>query len=171
VCFYHRWLRFGQSCSHPIARNSQASSYNAFALCLLSRVVVYGIALSIFFGAGVLPLKLHRALLGGAVGLVCLVSVAMNKPIFLLFIRRYTKSTKYAEQTATALADPRFAKRISNLTLIIGIACLADAVLQTALAIVLSTSAFLIATTSIHVAAVVGIVLGVFLLLWVKSNR
>lgn len=57
------------------------------------------------------------------------------------------------------------------LTLITGVACLADAALQTALALVLSTSAFLIATTAVHIAAVVGIVLGVLLLFWIKSIR
>jgi len=40
VCFHPRWLRFGQSCSHLIARNLQTSSYNAFASCLLSRHAV-----------------------------------------------------------------------------------------------------------------------------------
>ncbi len=136
-------------------------------------VVAYGITLSIaiFFGAGALPLKLHRALIGGAVGLVCLVSFAMGKPIFLLFTRRSAKNTERATQIEAALADPLVVRRISNLTLIIGIACLADAALQTALAIVLSTSAFLIATTAIHVAALVGIALGVLLLFWVKSSR
>jgi hypothetical protein len=136
-------------------------------------VVVYGIALSIaiFFGAGVLPLKLHRAVLAGVVGLVCLVSFAVGKPIFVLFIRRLAKQTAYATQIEGALTNPLVVKRISTLTLLIGIACLADAVLQTTLAIVLSTSAFLITGTVIHVAAVVGIVLGVLLLFWVKSNR
>ena len=136
-------------------------------------VVAYGIALSIsiVFGAGVLPLKLHHALVGGAFGLVCLVSLAVGKPIFLLFTRRSAKDTAHATQIEAALADLLVVKRISHLTLIIGIACLADAVLQTALAIVLSTSAFLVATTAIHVAALVGIVLGVLLLFWVKSNR
>ena len=136
-------------------------------------VVAYGIALSIsiVFGAGVLPLKLHHALVGGAFGLVCLVSLAVGKPIFLLFTRRSAKDTAHATQIEAALADLLVVKRISHLTLIIGIACLADAVLQTALAIVLSTSAILVATTAIHVAALVGIVLGVLLLFWVKSNR
>lgn len=92
-------------------------------------VVAYGItlALSNVFGAGALPLKLHRALLGGAVGLVCLGSVVIGRPIFLLFIRRSTKNTGRATQVETALADPWFVTRITNLTLLIGIACLADA--------------------------------------------
>ncbi|HLI08054.1 MAG TPA: VC0807 family protein [Ktedonobacteraceae bacterium] len=136
-------------------------------------VVAYGIALAIaiFFGAGALPLKLHHAIVAGAIGLVCLVSVAINKPIFLLFIRRSTEKTDYATQAASALANPLLVKRISSLTLIIGIATLTDAVLQTVLALVLSTSAFLIATTAVHIAAIVGIALGVFLLIWIRSRR
>ena len=136
-------------------------------------VVAYGITLtvSIVFGAGALPLKLHHALVGGAVGLVCLVSLAMGKPIFVLFARRSAKKTAHATQIEAALADPLVVKRMSNLTLVIGIASLTDAVLQTALALALSTSAFLVATTAIHIAVVAGIVLGVLVLFWVKSNR
>ncbi|MGB8345733.1 MAG: hypothetical protein WCD86_12675 [Ktedonobacteraceae bacterium] len=89
----------------------------------------------------------------------------------MLFTRRSAKHTEHATQIEGALADPLVVRRISTLTLIIGIVSLTDAVLQTALAIVLSTVAFLIATTAIHVAAIVGIVLGVFLVFWVKSNR
>jgi len=136
-------------------------------------VAAYGITLtiSIVFGAGALPLKLHHALVGGAVGLVCLGSVARGKPLFLLVIRRSMKHTRYAGQVETAMANPRFVKRISTVTLLIGIASLADAVLQTALALILSTSAFLIATTAIHIGVVVGIALGMSVLFWVKSNR
>jgi len=136
-------------------------------------VVAYGIALaiSIFFGAGALPLKLHHAVVAGVVGLVCLVSVAIGKPIFLLFTRRYVKKSEYASQMEGALENPRLVKRLTNVTLIIGIACLADAVLVTALALFLSTSAFLIARTAIHIAAIVGIIGGVYLVIWLKSSR
>ncbi len=136
-------------------------------------IAAYGItlAISIIFGVGALPLKLHHALLGGAVGLVCLISYAMGKPLFVLLTRRSTKKSANASQIEGALADPAVVRRISTMTLIIGIASLADAALQTAFALLLSTSAFLIATTAIHVAALVGIVLGVFVVIWVKSNR
>jgi hypothetical protein len=45
-------------------------------------VIAYGITLaaSSVFGVGALPLKLHRALIGGAVGFVCLGSVAIRWP-------------------------------------------------------------------------------------------
>jgi len=132
-------------------------------------VVAYGItlAISIIFGVGALPLKLHHALLGGAVGLVCLISYAVGKPIFVPFVRRSGQQTAQIE---SALADPLVVRRISIMTLMIGIVSLADAALQTAFALILSTSTFLIATTAIHVAALVGIVLGVFVVIWVRSN-
>jgi hypothetical protein len=123
------------------------------------------------FGAGALPLKLHRTLVGGAVQLVCLGSVAIGRPIFLLFIWRSTKQTNQAALVEAALGNPRFVKRITNLTLLVGIAALADAALQTILAITLSTSAFLLATTAIHVATIVAIVVGPLVFLWVRAGR
>ena len=136
-------------------------------------IAAYGItlAISIIFGAGALPLKLHHALLGGAVGLVCLISFVTRKPVFVLLARRSSKNTANAAQMQAALADPQVVRKITTMTLMIGIAALADAALQTAFALLLSTSAFLIATTAIHVAALVGIVLGVFVIIWVNSTR
>lgn len=135
-------------------------------------VVAYGItlAISVMFGAGALPLKLHRALVAGAVGLVCLGSVAIRKPIFLPLIRRFTKQTSQAALVEAALTKPRFVKRITNLTILVGAVTLADAVLQTVLALSLSTSAFLIATTAIHVATIVSIAIGVAVFLWVRAG-
>ncbi|MBV8717896.1 MAG: hypothetical protein JOZ65_22760 [Chloroflexi bacterium] len=53
-------------------------------------VAAYGITLgvSIFTGAGSLPLKLHHALVAGLVGLVFLGSVALGRPILLIIARR-----------------------------------------------------------------------------------
>jgi hypothetical protein len=136
-------------------------------------VVTYGIALaiSVVFGAGALPLKLHRGLVGGAIGLVCLGSVAIGRPIFLVILRLRTQHTEQGPLVeAVLLGNPRVVKRVTNLTLLVGVAALADAVLQTVLAIALSTSAFLIATTAIHVGTIVAIVLGLLILLWVRSD-
>jgi hypothetical protein len=83
----------------------------------------------------------------------------------LLVIRRRTQHTDQGALVEAALADARFVKRITNLTLLIGNACLADAVLQTALAILLSTSAFLITTTVIHVATILGVAVGLIVFL------
>ena len=143
---------------------------NAFALI---GVIAYGLtlAISVVFGAGALPLKLHRALVTGAVGFVCLGSVAIGRPIFLPLVRRFAKNTDRAALVEAALSKPQVVKRITNLTLLVGIASLTDAVLQTALALTLSTSAFLVATTAIHIAVLATIALGLAVFLWLRANR
>ncbi len=136
-------------------------------------IAIYGITLgiAIFFNTGPLPLKLHHAVVGGIIGLLFLGSLARGEPLVLVLARFRMKNSKYAEQFEKAIANPRFVKNFSTITLVIGIVTLGDAVLQTALALTLSTSAFLVATTAIHIAAVVVIVLGGLLLFWVKSYR
>jgi hypothetical protein len=135
----------------------------------LAGVFVYGVALSVsvFFGAGALPLKLHRAVIAGALGFACLISVAIGRPLLLLLLAQ--RSARLAAGAmpgaGTAIARSRAATTLKFLTLIIGIACLANAALQTTLALTLSTAQFLIATTAIHVTAVIGIISGVALYL------
>ena len=135
-------------------------------------VAIYGITLgiAIFFNTGSLPLKLHHAVVGGIVGLVCLGSLARGKPLFLVLARFRVKNTKYAGQFEKAIANPRFVKNFSIITLIIGIVALADAVLQTALALLLSTSAFLVATTAIHVGIIVVTAVGMIVFFWIRSR-
>lgn len=140
-------------------------------------VVAYSITLtiSIVSGAGALPLKLHHALVGGALGLVCLGSVAIRKPLFVVLAQRRAQMTRKGAQVESALikavlTNPRVIRRLTNLTLLVGAAALADAVLQTALAITLTTSAFLVATTIIHVGTIVGIVSTVLIVLWVRAG-
>lgn len=102
----------------------------------LAGAAVYGITLGIvvFFNTGSLPLKLHHAVVAGILGLVCLASVARGTPVLWLVARLRMKNSKYAERFEVALANPQIVKRISIITLIVGIVALADAVLQTALA-------------------------------------
>ena len=119
---------------------------------------------------GPLPLKLHHAVVGGIVGLVCLGSVARGKPLLLVLVQFRMKNTKYAGQFEKAIANPRFVKNLSTITLIIGIVALADAVLQTALALLLSTSAFLVETTAIHVGIIVVAAVGIMAFFWIRSR-
>jgi hypothetical protein len=141
-------------------------------------VVAYGITLtiSIVSGAGALPLKLHHALVGGAIGLVCLGSVAIRKPVFVVLLQRRAQITGQGAQVEggliqAALTNPRLIKRLTNLTILVGAGALADAVLQSALAINLTTSAFLVATTVIHVAIIVGIVATLLIALWIRAGQ
>ncbi|HKS69922.1 MAG TPA: VC0807 family protein [Ktedonobacterales bacterium] len=145
--------------------------------CMLG-VVAYGITLtiSIVSGAGALPLKLHHALVGGAIGLVCLGSVAIGKPVFVVLLQRRAQMTGRGAQVEAgliqaALTNPRLIKLLTNLTLLVGAGALADGVLQTALAITLTTSAFLVATTIIHVAIIVGVAVTLLVALWVRAGR
>lgn len=140
-------------------------------------VVAYGITLtiSIVSGAGSLPLKLHHALVGSAVGLVCLGSVAIRRPIFVVLAQRRAQIARQGVPVESGLikavlTDERFIRRLTNLTLLVGAGAVADAVLQTALAITLTTSAFLVATTVIHVGTIVGIVGTVLVVLWVRAG-
>jgi hypothetical protein len=136
-------------------------------------VVAYGItlAIAIIFGVGALPLKLHHALVGMVIGLICLISVAMGKPILMVVAQRRAQQTYSAAQIDIVLANPLMVRRLTWLTVLIGSACLANAVLQTALALTLSTGTFLVATTVIHFATIVAIALGVIVFMWVKAGK
>ena len=138
----------------------------------LAGAAVYGITLGIavFFNTGSLPLKLHHAVVAGILGLVCLASVARGTPVFLLVARLRMKNSKYAERFEVALANPQIVKRISIITLIVGIVALADAVLQTVLALLLSTSAFLVATTIVHIGSIVVAILVMAVFFWIRSR-
>ena len=135
-------------------------------------MIAYGItlAISVVFGTGALPLKLHHGLVGAVIGLVCLGSVAIDKPILLYIVRLRTRNTPNAAMVEIALSNPRTVRRITRVTLLIGVATLADAVLQTALAITLSTSAFLLVTTAIHIAVIVVVALILLTLLWFRAG-
>ncbi len=135
-------------------------------------VAMYGITLgiAIFFTTGPLPLKLHHAVVAGIIGLLCLGSLARGTPLFLVLVRFRMKYSKYAGQFEKAIANPRFVKNFSTITLVIGIAALADAVLQTALALLLSTSAFLVATTALHIGIWLLAAIGMIVFFWIRSR-
>ena len=124
-------------------------------------IVFYGIALfiSVYFGVGALPLKLHHAAMRVVVGLACLISAAVGRPALLLVARFVTKAAG-ADEAAAAVADPRSrtSKGLRFMTLVVGVTSLADAALQTALALTLSTGEFLLATFVAHVVTVVSFI-------------
>ena len=136
-------------------------------------VVAYGIALgiAIFFNTGPLPLMLRHAVVAGVVGLVFLGSSAMRKPIILAIVRRTMHGTKYTERVKEVTADPQVIQRITTITLVVGVALLADAVIQTVLALTLSVGAFLVATTAVHFGIIGVIILIMAVVFWIKSHR
>jgi hypothetical protein len=124
-------------------------------------VAAYGITLgiSIFTSAGSVPLKLHHAVVGGLVGLVFLGSVALGRPILLIIARRVADNSRRQASINRRLEGPGVRQSMTRLTQYIGgVVALMDATIQTALALSLPTSTFLIATTIVHVAVVAGAV-------------
>lgn len=126
-------------------------------------VVFYGVALfiSVYFGVGALPLKLHHAAVRLVVGLAFLTSVAIGRPALVLLAGIVTKAAG-GDAPPPSVADPasKAGRALRFLTLVVGIACLADAALQTALALTLSTAWFLVATVVVHVVTLAGFVSG-----------
>ena len=157
----------------PLAWTLGSSAwYRRLDVIGLIGIAVYGLALfaSVFLGVGPLPLKLHHAAVAVVVGLVCLVSVAIRRPVFMLLTQGVMKAAGGdAPATAAAVATSNPGKKLRLLTLVIGIACLADAALQTMLAITLSTAGFLEAQIVMHVAAPACIIAGVLLYLRFKQ--
>lgn len=136
-------------------------------------IIFYGIALfiSVYFGVGALPLKLHHAAVRVVVGLACLVSVAIGRPALVLLARVVTRAAG-GDAPAAAVTNPRSkaARALRFMTLVVGVACLADAALQTALALTLSTAGFLVATAVVHVVTLVSFIAGGLLYLRLRPQ-
>lgn len=136
----------------------------------LAGVVAYGVALcvSVLFGAGALPLKLHHAVVSGLVGLACLVSIAVDRPLLALLIRRLSNITTEGADSSD-VQEVLSRRSLTRLTVVVGFACLLDAAVQTALAVALPTSEFLSVRAAIHVAAIAFIVMGAIVLFGRRS--
>src|SRR5579871_885725 len=136
-------------------------------------VAAYGITLgiSIFTGAGALPLKLHHALVGGVVGLVFLGSVAIDRPILLIIARRVANNSRQQATINRRLESPGVQQSMTRLTQYIGAVALVDATLQAALALSLPTSSFLVATALVHIVVIAGAVALAFLVVMLRMRN
>jgi hypothetical protein len=120
-------------------------------------IAAYGLALgaAVFLGAGDLALKLHRAVVSGAIGIVCVASFAIRRPILVVLVRRVARSRGVDDAIG-----PEIVGRLGLVTLIAGIGLIGDCALHTAMAILLPTPTFLLASAGIHVVVVAGVALG-----------
>jgi hypothetical protein len=123
---------------------------------------VIAVGISLLWGGGSLPLKLHEAVITGACGLACLVSVLIGKPLHLMLVGRLLGQ-------AGAPPDDQVQRRSSVMTLIFGCTLVLHTAVHTAVALTLSTSAFLVVS---RISTVVIYGLGaVTLLLYIRSTR
>jgi hypothetical protein len=116
----------------------------------LIAVLGFGVALlvTVLSGGNALALKLHEAPLTGAFGVVCLVSVAVRRPLLPTVLQLFGRSGQATIRRAAAA------------TVVVGATFLTDAVTRVVLAVTLPTSTFLAVSREVSWAILgVGLVL------------
>ncbi|HEX4107550.1 MAG TPA: VC0807 family protein [Solirubrobacteraceae bacterium] len=121
----------------------------------LVMIVVFAVALALtaLSGGGSLPLELSRAVPTGIIGLACLISVAIGKPVLVGMLRLTARGhPELRPRIEAALADPDRVHRLTVVTAILGVACTADAASTVALAFTLSTTSFVVTARAVRLA-------------------
>ncbi len=124
-------------------------------------VLGLSVAVSLFSGGGSLPLKSSEAIFSGVLGLACLVSVAIGRPLHLLVVKGRIKEPL----PPTAVHTSRV------VTLIMGGAFLLHSAVHMVFALTLSTGSFLIVSRLVGYAV---IAVGLSVVYWymrVKKRR
>jgi hypothetical protein len=109
----------------------------------LAVVLAVAVVVSLAAGGTVLPLKLRRAVITGSLGIACLASVAVRRPLLPAAVDWFVRVWPRAERLARILGAGAVRRAPVALTLIIGLTLLADATAQVALSLSVSTAAFL----------------------------
>lgn len=110
----------------------------AVAIVLAAAVLV-----SIASGGSTLPLKLRRTVITGSLGLACMGSVLVRRPLLPAIADRLARAWPRTERIALALGIRASDRQTIMLTAIVGVTLLADATAQVTLALSVSTAAFL----------------------------
>lgn len=110
----------------------------------------FGLALAVTVAAGgsALPLKLRRQVATGLIGVACLVSVGVRRPLLLPALRLLVHLNPARARAVAPLVDraahePATQRTLTVATAVIGVALLGEAAVQTLLAVALPTSMFL----------------------------
>jgi len=110
----------------------------------LVAAVVLGVALvvSIAMGGSALPLKLRRAVVTGSLGIACLGSLVVRRPLLPAAIAILARAWPRSRRLTGFLDEGTARQRAFTLTAIIGVTLLGDAAAQIALALSVSTTTF-----------------------------
>lgn len=128
----------------------------AFAIACLA----VGLLLVLVTGGNEVVFKLREEIWTGPLGLVCLISVAVRRPLFSVVLRR---AARREPQIAERIGDPQ-ARRVATVTTgAIGAVLLVHALVMVALALTTSTTTFLAVKTPLSLAIVGG---GLAALVW-----
>ncbi len=102
-----------------------------------------GLVVTVLSGGSALPLKLHSAAETGALGVACLVSVALRRPLLLLGLRiQARRKGRSRGAWRKVFAQPALPRTFSLVTILVGVGLLIEATSQAALALVLPTVVF-----------------------------
>jgi hypothetical protein len=112
-----------------------------------------------------LAFKLQDPLLTGALGLACVGSVAVRRPLQLVVLRSLARHSRRAAATMSA---PGAQRTSAIVTAMIGAICLAHATAVAVLALTVSTSMFLSLSRPVGIPIFVG---GLGVLLWYRRRR
>jgi drug/metabolite transporter (DMT)-like permease len=127
---------------------------------------VLGLLLVIATGGNELVFKIREDIWTGPIGLVCLISVAVHRPLFLVVLRL---AARRSPQVAERISKPGIHRISTVTTAAIGVILLVHAVVLILLALTTSTTTFLAISRPIGL-AILGVGLGA-LVLWIKHQQ
>jgi hypothetical protein len=105
-------------------------------------IFTLALVLTIAFGGSSLPLELRRAVFPGALGVACLISLAVHRPLLAVGAARLAQARGQDPGSGPKLDTPGAQRALITLTAIVGVAAIFDAAAQIVLALTLSTADF-----------------------------
>jgi hypothetical protein len=126
----------------------------------------FGLLLLVATGGNELAFKLREDIWTGPLGLVCLISAALRRPLFFLALRLAARRNA---QVAERIGDPGAHRIATVTTVIIGVVLLIHALIMVVLAFTTSTATFLAVSRPISWVTVGGGL--AFLVWWIRRQR
>jgi hypothetical protein len=135
-------------------------------------VFTLALVLTIAFGGSALPLELRRSWFPATVGLACLISLAVRRPLLVIAAEKLAAAHPERMPQGGLGLDPVERRRLlSTLTAIVGITGTADAAAQIALALTVSTATFgVVARIASYVIVASGLAVGAIYVQWVRGR-
>ncbi len=135
---------------------------------IVATVIVLAIALAVTVASGgsALPLKLRKAVITGSLGLACLISVAIDRPLLPALLELLARGApRTASGRLQALRATVSERQATGMTVIVGLTLLTDAAIQITLSFAVSTTVF-VAVSGLARLAVVAVGLTACGLYW-----
>lgn len=134
-------------------------------------VFAVALAVTIATGGSALPLELRRSVFPGAVGLACLISLAIRRPLLVIASARVARARPDLRRGRAPLDTPAAGRVLTTLTAIIGVTFSADAAAQIVLALTLSTASFAeLARVASYVTIGGGLAVAALYLRWARAQ-